>query len=190
MPNIPDESYLILDPLDAEFKLDILRIEIDNVLDALTTLGIDDPSGADNIGTDQITFAKLDEIILLGTVGSANEHPEGYSPIINHILSTPMIAAVTREIGGHNYGIPSTSLVNDNDLLYNEVKQLVEALKLIGNVGEGGGQADPETTTIFDVADTLDPSVFGPALLSDLISLNSICCLPYDLSWYPRCEYR
>jgi hypothetical protein len=174
MPNIPDESYLILDPLDAEVKLDILRIEIDNVLDALTTLGIDDPSGADNIGTDQITFAKLDEIILLGTVGSANEHLEGYSPIINHILSTPMIAAVTREIGGHNYGIPSTSLVNDNDLLYNEVKQLVEALKLIGNVGEGGGQADPETTTIFDVADTLDPSVFGPALLSDLIDLDSL----------------
>jgi hypothetical protein len=179
MPNIPIESYIDRDPLDAEYKLDLLRIEIDNVFDALTILGIDDPADAGSIGQDQITFADLDEIVLLGTVGSLYEHPDGYSPIIVHILSTPMRSSVARQSGGFDYGTPTTARRNEIndlefDLLYSEVVGLIDALKLIGNVGTGVGQEDPEDTSLLDVAGGLSPDTFGPDLLEDLILLNKL----------------
>jgi siroheme synthase len=179
MPNIPIESYIDRDPLDDEYKLDLLRIEINNILDALTILGIDDPNDGDSISADAITFAQLDEIILLGTVGSLNEHPEGYSPIIVHILSTPMREAVSRVVGGFDYGVPMAARRNEidtltYDLIYEEVVGLIDALKLIGNVGEDPGQEDPETTSLFDVSSTLDPESFGPDLLDDLIGLDKL----------------
>ena len=179
MPNIPIESYVERDPLDEEYKLDLLRIEINNILDALTILGIDDPNDGDSIPAEDITFAQLDEIVLLGTVGSLNEHPEGYSPIIVHILSTPMREAVSRVVGGFDYGVPIAARRNEidaltYDLIYEEVVGLIDALKLIGNVGEDPGQEDPETTSLFDVSSTLAPESFGPDLLEDLIALDKL----------------
>ena len=179
MPNIPIESYVDRDPLDQEYKLDLLRIEINNILDALTILGIDDPNDGDNIPASDITFAQLDDIILLGTVGKDNEHPLGYSPIIVHILSTPMREAVSRVQGGHDYGVPGEARRNEidaltYDLMYEEVVGLIDALKLIGNVGEDPGQEDPETTSLFDVSSTLAPETFGPDLLDDLILLDKL----------------
>ncbi|PKK90122.1 MAG: hypothetical protein CVV62_01210, partial [Tenericutes bacterium HGW-Tenericutes-7] len=100
MTNIPSESYVALS------SEDILRSEIDYLLDALDILGIG-TSGAGSIGAAAITFEDLYTISAYG-----ESDPLGYSPIIDHILSTPMISAVTDVRGGYDYGVPSTAYRN------------------------------------------------------------------------------
>ncbi len=164
LPNIPDESFTELVE-----KKDLLRAEIDYLLDALVILGIE-TDGADDIDADEIFFAQLEEIIALGT-GDAL----GYSPIIVHIMSVPLVEALADErVDDHDYGIPTTAYRNDHDLYHAEIVKLIEALKLLGNVGDDPGQEDPETTTIFAVADTIDPTQFDATLLQDLLDLESL----------------
>ena len=115
----------------------------------------------------------MDQITLLGTPGSLYEHPSlTFSPVITHILSTPMVAVISDVRSGHDYGIPTTAMRNANDLLYDEVVGLVDALKLIGDVGNNPGQSDPTTTSLADI--TIQPDSFGPTLLDGLINLDSL----------------
>ncbi|TVP84787.1 MAG: hypothetical protein EA375_05995, partial [Acholeplasmataceae bacterium] len=162
LDNIPDESFTELVE-----KKDLKRSEIDYLLDALEILGIE-PDGAGSVATNAITFAKLDQIVALG-----NTEPEGYSPIIVHVLSVPLTAAVSDDArgDGHDYGIPTTAYRNDYDLEHEEIVNLVEALKVLGDVP---GINDPDTTTIADAVAGLDPTEFGPTLLSDLLDTESL----------------
>lgn len=173
IPNMPIESFVEQNPLDPEYKKDVLRIEIDNLLEALDILGLD-TNGAGSIGAADITFTDIDTILLLGTVGSAYEHPLGYSPIIVHIMSTPMVESVSDVRGGFDYGIPSTAYRNEYDLTYDEVVKLVEALKYLGNVGTGMGQNDPDTTSISAAAAGIDATGFGPDELEALLDIESL----------------
>ncbi|PKK93421.1 MAG: hypothetical protein CVV61_04765, partial [Tenericutes bacterium HGW-Tenericutes-6] len=174
LPNIPDESYVVvIDPLDPDYKKDILRIEINNILDALDILGITDTSSAGSIGANSITFADIYLVLELGTVGEPNEHYLGFSPIVAHIMSTPMVESVSDVRGGYDYGIPSTAYRNDYDLTYDEIVKLVEALAYLGNVGEDPGQEDPATTSLLDAAGTIDPTNFGPTQLNALLDIES-----------------
>jgi len=157
--NIPDESYTEL-----VNKKDIKRPEIDNILDALEILNIG-TSGAGSITTAQITFAQLDQVVALGTTDSVN-YPDGYSPLIVHILSEPMIAAVSDVRGGFNYGVPTTAYRNTYDLKFDELTKLIDGLKVIAN--------DPATTTLADAVVGLDPSAFGPTMLANLIAVDSL----------------
>ncbi|MFH1693336.1 MAG: hypothetical protein ABH890_03530, partial [Bacillota bacterium] len=161
---IPDESYTEL-----VFKLDIKRPEIDALLDALDYLDIG-TSGAGGIGTADITFAELDTVVAIGT-GDLVNYPLGYSPIINHILSTPMISAVSDERSGFDYGVPTTAYRNTYDLEYDELVKLISALKTIGDVPVPN---DPATTTLAAAVLGLDPTAFGPAMLAALINEDSL----------------
>ncbi|MBN2299589.1 MAG: hypothetical protein JXC31_00210 [Acholeplasmataceae bacterium] len=161
--NIPDESFTEL-----VFKLDIKRPEINSVLEALDYLGIG-TSGAGGIGTADITFSELDYVIALGT-GDLVNYPLGYSPIINHILSTPMISAVSDIRSGHEYGIPTTAYTNAYDLDYNELVKLIDGLKVIGEIPPN----DPATTTLAAAVFGLNPSAFGPDILTELITVDSL----------------
>ncbi|MFU8792917.1 MAG: hypothetical protein ACNA7K_02740, partial [Acholeplasmataceae bacterium] len=162
---IPDESYTEL-----VFKKDIKRAEIDAVLEALEILGLE-TNGASNITPAQITFAKIDQVVAIGTTDLVN-YPLGFSPLVAHILSTPMVASVTDVRSGHDYGIPTTAYRNTFDLEYDEIVKLISALKTIGDVGENPGQADPETTSLADVS--IDPQGFGPSMLQALINEESL----------------
>jgi hypothetical protein len=161
--NIPDESYTEL-----VVKKDIKRPEIDNILDALVILNIG-TGGAGSITTAQITFTKLDQVAALGSADPVN-YPDGYSPLILHILSEPMIASVTDIRGGFNYGVPTTAYRNTYDLKYDELLSMIAGLKVIGNVPAN----DPATTTLADAVLGLDPSAFGPTMLENLIAVDSL----------------
>jgi len=161
--NIPDESYTEL-----VVKKDIKRPEIDNMLDALVILNIG-TSGAGSITTAQITFAQLDQVAALGSADLVN-YPDGYSPLIVHILSEPMIASVTDIRGGFNYGVPTTAYRNTYDLKYDELLSLIAGLKVIGNVPAN----DPATTTLAAAVLGLNPSAFGPTMLANLIAVDSL----------------
>ena len=156
MSNIPSESYV---PLSTE---DILRSEIDYLLDALDILGIG-TDGAGSISAAAITFEDLYTISAYG-----ESDPLGYSPIIDHILSTPMISAVTNVRGGYDYGVPSTAYRNTYDLLHAEIVSLIDALAVIGDVAP----ANYGTTTIADV--TVAPSGFNSTKLAALIALDAL----------------
>lgn len=159
--DIPVESYE-----DAIAKTDIIRPEIDALLEALDILGIG-TSGAGGIGMAQLTFADLDLVVAIGTTDAIN-YPLGFSPIVVHILSAPMIAAVTDVRSGHDYGVPTTAYRNDHDLLHAEIEGLVAALKLIGNVQP----EDEDDTTIADI--TVDPNSFNGHLINSLVALDSL----------------
>ena len=157
---IPLDSFV-----DDTEKTDIKRSEIDYLLDALEILGIG-PDGAGSVATNVITFTKLDQIVALG-----NTEPEGFSPIIVHILSVPLTAAVSDvRVDGHDYGIPTIAYRNDYDLKHDEIAKLVEALKVLGNVPTN----DPDTTTIADAVTGLNPTTFGPVLLGNLLDTESL----------------
>ncbi len=155
LTNIPTESYV---PLSTE---DILRSEIDYLLDALDILGIG-TDGAGSISGSAITFEDLYTISAYG-----ESDPLGYSPIIDHILSTPMISAVSDVRSGYDYGIPSTAYRNTYDLLHYEIVSLIDALATIGGVAP----VDYPTTTLADI--TVNPSGFNATLLNSLITINS-----------------
>jgi hypothetical protein len=161
--HIPNESYTEL-----VFKKDIKRPEIDNMLDALVILNIG-TSGAGSITTAQITFAQLDQVAALGSADLVN-YPDGYSPLILHVLSEPMIASVTDIRGGFNYGVPTTAYRNTYDLKYDELLSLIAGLKVIGNVPAN----DPATTTLAAAVLGLNPSAFGPTMLANLIAVDSL----------------
>lgn len=159
--DIPLESYE-----DNVAKTDIIRAEIDALLEALDILGIG-TSGAGGIGMAQLTFADLDLVVAIGTT-DAVKYPLGFSPIVVHILSEPMIAAVTDVRLGHDYGVPTTAYRNDNDLLHAEIEGLVAALKLMGNVQP----EDEDTTTVADI--TVDPDSFNGNMIDNLIALDAL----------------
>jgi hypothetical protein len=159
--DIPVESYE-----DSVAKTDIIRPEIDALLEALDILGIG-TSGAGGIGMAQLTFADLDLVVAIGTT-DAVKYPLGFSPIVAHILSEPMIAAVTDVRSGHDYGVPTTAYRNTKDLLHAEIEGLVAALKLIGNVQP----EDEDDTTIADI--TIDPDSFNGDLINSLVALDAL----------------
>lgn len=160
--NIPDESFseLIL-------KLDIKRVEIDALLEALDIMGIG-TSGAGGIAMADVTFAELDLVVAIGTTDAIN-YPLGFSPIIVHVLSVPMTAAVTDIRGGFDYGIPSTAYRNTNDLKHEEIESLISALKTIGGIPPAS-----TSTTLAAVVLGLDPTAFGPVLINALIAEDSL----------------
>lgn len=156
LSNIPSESYV---PLSSE---DLLRSEIDYLLDALDLLGIG-TDGAGSINGSAITFADLYTISAYG-----ESDPLGYSPIIDHILSTPMISAVTDVRSGYDYGVPSTAYRNTYDLLHSEIVGLIDALVTIGGIVP----ANYATTTLSSV--TIDTNTFNSTMLSSLIALDKL----------------
>ncbi len=156
LSNIPSESYV---PASSE---DLLRSEIDYLLDALDLLGIG-TSGAGSINGSSITFADLYTISAYGESDAL-----GYSPIIDHILSTPMISAVTDVRSGYDYGIPSTAYRNTYDLLHSEIVGLIDAMTTIGGVAP----ANYGTTYLSDV--TIDTNAFDATMLSSLIALDKL----------------
>lgn len=159
---IPVESYE-----DSVAKTDLVRPEIDAILEALDTLGIG-TSGAGGIGMADLTFADLDTVVAIGTTDLVN-YPLGFSPIVVHLLSDPMIAAVTDIRGGFEYGVPSTAYRdNDKDLLHEEIEGLVAALKLIGDVQP----EDEATTTVADI--TVDPDSFNGTMINNLVALDAL----------------
>lgn len=162
---IPVESYE-----DSVLKTDLVRPEIDAILEALDTLGIG-TSGAGGIGMADLTFADLDTVVAIGTTDLIN-YPLGFSPIVVHLLSDPMIAAVTDIRGGFEYGVPSTAYRNTKDLLHEEIEGLVDALKLIGNVGTDPGQEDPAETTVDEIV--VNPNAFDGDMILDLIALDAL----------------
>ncbi len=175
LPNIPDESYVVvIDPLDPDYKKDILRIEINNILDALDILGITDTSSAGSIGANSITFADIYLVLELGTVGEPNEHYLGFSPIVAHIMSTPMVESVSDVRGGYDYGIPSTAYRNDYDLTYDEIVKLVEALAYLGDVGDAPRTYAPADRTLLQASSGIDPTGFGPDELDALLDIESL----------------
>ena len=163
--DIPVESYE-----DDVLKTDLIRPEIDAILLALATLGIG-TSGAGGIGMADLTFADLEVVIAIGTNDLVN-YPLGFSPIVVHVLSAPMISAVSDIRLGHEYGVPSTAYRNSNDLLHDEIEGLVAALKLIGNVGTNPDQLDPVETDLTEV--TVDPNSFDGAMISNLVALDKL----------------
>jgi hypothetical protein len=162
---IPVESYE-----DSVAKTDLIRPEIDAILDALDTLGIG-TSGAGGIGMADLTFADLDTVVAIGTTDLV-KYPLGFSPIVAHILSDPMIAAVTDVRGGYEYGVPSTAYRNTYDLLHDEIEGLVAALKLIGNIGTEPGQLSPVETDVSEVV--VDPDAFDGDMILDLIAIDGL----------------
>ncbi len=158
---IPVESYE-----DSVAKTDLIRPEIDAILLALDTLGIG-TSGAGGIGMADLTFADLDTVVAIGTTDLV-KYPLGFSPIVAHILSDPMIAAVTDVRSGYEYGVPSTAYRNTYDLLHDEIEGLVAALKLIGDVEP----AEEATTTVADI--TVDPDNFNGTMINNLVALDKL----------------
>jgi hypothetical protein len=162
---IPVESYE-----DSVAKTDLIRPEIDAILEALDTLGIG-TSGAGGIGMADLTFSDLDTVVAIGTTDLV-KYPLGFSPIVAHILSDPMIAAVTDVRSGYEYGVPSTAYRNTYDLLHDEIEGLVAALKLIGNVGTDPGQQDPVETDLSEVI--VDPDAFDGDMILDLVAIDGL----------------
>ena len=170
-------SNAIIDGLDADdipvesfenstTKTDIIRIEIDAILEALDILGIT-PTNAGSLGTNQLTFAKIDEVVAIGTNDPA--YSWGFSPIVVHLLSEPMITAVSDvRADSHDYGIPSIAYrENGKDLLHSEIEGLIAALKLIGNVQP----AEEATKTVADI--TVDTDDFNGDMILGLVALDS-----------------
>ncbi len=160
---IPVESYE-----DSVAKTDLVRPEIDAILEALDTLGIG-TSGAGGITTAQITFADLYVVLAIGTTDLI-KYPLGFSPIVAHILSDPMEQAVSNVRSGHDYGLHVLAYRNTNDLKYKEIVSLVDALALIAEVPA----VNPTSTTIAAAVLLMDPDNFGPTLLELLIDENSL----------------
>ncbi|MFA5526308.1 MAG: hypothetical protein WC992_05730 [Acholeplasmataceae bacterium] len=158
--NIPFESYE-----DSLLKTDLIRPEIDAVLEALSILEFDS-NNAGNIGMNDLTFVDLDDVVAIGTTDPVN-YPDGFSPIVVHLLSDAMIQAVSDIRSGHEYGVPSTAYRNDLDLLHDEIEGLVAALKIIGDIGP-----EDEEQTIASV--TITPTSFGPDMLAELIALDNL----------------
>ena len=161
---IPAESF------EPSSTTDLVRPEIDAVLEALDQLGIG-TSGAGGIGMADLTFAKLDNVVNIGTTDPV-KYPLGFSPIVVHLLSDPMIAAVTDVQGGFDYGVPTDAKRNTKDLRHDEIVGLVDALKLIGNVGTNPGQSDPATTDVADI--TINPNNFNGTMISNLVGLDTL----------------
>ncbi len=159
--DIPDESFE-----DDVARTDLIRPEIDAILTALDTLGIG-TGGAGTITTASLTFDEIDSVVAIGTTDLI-KYPLGFSPIVVHILSTPMISAVSDIRSGHDYGVPTTAYRNTNDLRHDEIEGLIAALKLIGNVQP----EDEDTTTIADV--TIDPNSFNGTMISNLVALDKL----------------
>jgi hypothetical protein len=159
--DIPDESFE-----DDVARTDLVRPEIDAILTALDTLGIG-TGGAGTITTASLTFDEIDSVIAIGTTDLI-KYPLGFSPIVVHILSTPMISAVSDIRSGHDYGVPTTAYRNTNDLRHDEIEGLIDALKLIGNVAP----EDEDTTTIADV--TIDPDSFNGTMINNLVALDKL----------------
>jgi hypothetical protein len=118
-----------------------------------------------------LTFADLDTVVAIGTTDLV-KYPLGFSPIVAHILSDPMIAAVTDVRSGYEYGVPSTAYRNTYDLLHDEIEGLVAALKLIGNVGTDPGQQDPVETDLSEVI--VDPDAFDGDMILDLVAIDGL----------------
>ncbi len=166
--DIPDESYE-----DDVLKTDIIRAEIDALLEALDILGIG-TSGAGGIGMAQLTFADLDLVVAIGTTDLVN-YPLGFSPIVVHILSAPMISAVTDVRSGHDYGVPTTAYRNDNDLLHAEIEGLVAALKAIRDTSDTPSDIGNDSLTVLYVVNNiLDPNAFSGNLITDLIAIDGL----------------
>ena len=165
---IPVESYE-----DVVAKTDLIRPEIDAILEALDTLGIG-TSGAGGIGMADLTFADLDTVVAIGTTDLVN-YPLGFSPIVVHLLSDPMIAAVTDIRGGFEYGVPSTAYRNTKDLLHEEIEGLVAALKAIRDTSDTPSDVgNDDLTVLYVVNNILDPNAFGGTLITNLIAIDGL----------------
>ena len=162
---IPVESYE-----DSVAKTDLIRPEIDAILDALDILDIG-TSGAGGIGMADLTFADLDTVVAIGTTDLV-KYPLGFSPIVAHILSDPMIAAVTDVRGGYEYGVPSTAYRNTYDLLHDEIEGLVEALKAIRDASGDPAKVGNDALTINQV--TVNPDSFDGNLINSLIAIDGL----------------
>ncbi|MCF7932418.1 MAG: hypothetical protein K9K93_04540, partial [Acholeplasmataceae bacterium] len=148
---------------------DLLRSEIDYLLDALVILGIETDE-ASTVTAADITFSDLNQVVALG-----NAEALGYSPIVVHVISDPLTAAVSDVRSGFEYGVPSTAKqAGSTDLEHAEIVKLVDGLEVIGNVGNDPGQNDPATTTIDNAVTGLDPTTFGPTELTNLIAVDSL----------------
>jgi hypothetical protein len=162
---IPVESYE-----DSVAKTDLIRPEIDAILEALDTLGIG-TSGAGGIGMADLTFADLDTVVAIGTTDLV-KYPLGFSPIVAHILSDPMIAAVTDVRSGYEYGVPSTAYRNTYDLLHDEIEGLVAALKSIRDASGDPAKVGNDSLSIDQV--TINPNSFNGDLILDLIDIDGL----------------
>lgn len=163
--DIPSESYE-----DAVAKTDLIRPEIDAILLALETLGIG-TSGAGGIGMADLTFADLDIVVAIGTTDLV-KYPLGFSPIVVHILSAPMISAVTDVRSGHEYGVPSTAYRNTIDLLHEEIEGLVDALKVIRDASGDPLKVGNDNLSIDQI--TINPNSFNGELINNLIALDKL----------------